>query len=1401
MGQTTSTWSSMPNSTDWFDPLNWSDGVPDGPADTARIAGSATADVRVDITAPAVVGQLDLFETGSLIIGGADQIMFDRVGEDPASLQTFVLPGEGVNAEIAAPVAIADSQGLVLNVVRGNAVTLSGGIASATGDIVKMGEGELVLAGDSSGWNGLFTVTAGDVVLRHVAALGDQVGVTRIAGGRILIGDDPPPPRGTPPTTLDGPLAESFLLEAGVLETTQHFLGLEGTLDVAADNTATLRGPFSLLGGTVGDGDLRIVATESAATSVFDAPLAHSGGVEISSGESRQQFARFDVDNSYGGPTTLDNVRVDVRSPGGLGNAAVGTAIMNGSNLRLHGSSPEDVSAIDSTISLWSAEVAVPELRPTGRYSLHNSVLTTYGSFRSAEVYALTRPVVLNGGVSEIATDRGGIRLEGGIQGNGDLLLNPDGQYPIEIASPVEFDGRLEVRGGSVRFVEPDVFDGEIFAQNGARIVATVDQQFDKIRAGRLIQQGCCSPSANVYVEDGATLSLDRLEMVQGTIQGAVNVAEGLTFAGFVGGRALSHVDTEITVNVQAGVVDLNDTLPGLAPSNVHVRLLRSSEAAISVEGGAVTDATFFLNNSSGMNFGGALILNSDFSSDTGATLRGDIHLGDRGAHIGGTEQEVRIEGQVFGGDLNLGRLRGTPGLNFVQQPAAYIGATRIYSGRIILSENGGLTNTDSIEIFANGAMYADFSTTDAGKDRISDSTPVVLNGGEIAAWPNAAGVNAGERVNAIHVNRGLSAAHGTVFTNGLDELAAARLTVGEIIRSPGAVLMTEQIQPRIRVIGTRTLTPLDVENPPPVTNGILPPWLLSGRTQFAAIGPDGIEAYSGPTVSLADSDPTSIVRPRSPNMLEDRTIHAWNGIGSTPDVDLNGHQLTIGSGGLIGPKLANGVIVPGQDANGELIIATDFVVDADIQDGSSPTSVVYIGEGEIGGNNSYTGKTYVTGLPGNELTVNSATALPVGGDIEVNGNGEVRLRDRTSGIIYDLGNVTLRDGAGLFVPDSAQGMTARRIDLESGILAGQLIGDFPIVKHTDGAATLSGRSPNYAGVVEVMAGTLVASEGPRAFGQATVNVRPGGRVTLPLSGDPGPNAPVLNLHGGSLLGSGHGTDGVSWSGDIHVLESSTVYTLDGMENSARSADITVDGTIHVADGKSLSVLGRPDTSRGFRVLHGIQLGSESILAGTAAVRSHVEISQGAILSPGMLGQHNTVGMLATSKPISANENDESLMTWGAAGRYRWEINDANGVAGAPFGTGWDLLRIGQQLDIRSNSNSPFVIEPVALNTDGELGLVTDLAPNRTYRWLIAEIGTLNAFSAKIVGFSESRFAIDASSIQQIYPHITQDDFWLTRDSQGIHLNLQFVPEPNAACLVLIAIVAWRTASRRKCGT
>ncbi|MEM9656822.1 MAG: PEP-CTERM sorting domain-containing protein [Planctomycetota bacterium] len=1048
--------------------------------------------------------------------------------------------------------------------------------------------------------------------------------------------------------------------------------------------------------------------------------------------------------------------------------SVAGDTTVNGGELRLHAGSSESVAVVDGTLALWSGEAELEELTATGAFSLTDSTLMTFADRWGAQDYIVRETIVIGGASNKIATERGALTLASGVSGSGYLTIDPSRDNPVNIAGTIDDAIELELAGGPTRFLRADAYDGDILLNSGGLFVES-PQQFGRIRG-----------NGEVSVAAGASLIVDRIELDRGLIQGTVHAANHPAFRGFLPRRAVSHVDSGLTVDVYGGELTIDDTDSSRDPTNGTVAIRRRSEASILLKPSSVTEADLELNGGSGFNFNGALRTGDEDDRDLTSVLRGSIDLGNEGAHIGGSNT-AKIEGPVVGGDLHLGIRNTHPVLSVGDDVLQFVGSTNIYSGEIALHGSATLRHTSDIDVHPDGFLYADSAVADpAVVDRVADDVVIRLFGGEVSAWSTEAGTDTVERVGVVQAVRGLSSLYGTRHVGSRDDPdSTAALVVGDLDRMPGAIITTRPHQARGIDIGSRLEDALVLENPPSVVHGVLPPW-INHFAAFTSLDADGrVTYYDSPTTPLHTADETSVARPENPFPLsQDKTIHALDAFDSAPPVDLGGHTLTIGNGGINGATISNGTVQPGEYANGELIFFGGNTINADIIDNGSPTSVVFVGDVALGGTNTYTGKTYVVGRPGDDVFVTNRAALPTGTDLELSSHARLYLEDLSGGD-YRFGAVAIRGGARLTLSccDVDDAVTAESILLESGALSAPLVGDMPIVKRTGGVAELELSSPGYSGQVDVVEGMLIASY--PTFGEGTVKVGPNGRLAL-RPADPGVAAdliPEVQLNGGALYGTdGYRSGWVNLNSDLAVTDDSSIYTLDATADHPVIAGLWIDGTIQVAAGKSLEVNGPS-----ILLVHGgISLGDGAELGGNGSIRGRVEIANGSVLSPGFVGERDSVGMLATSTPRVSSDPVDVSMTWGEGGRYRWEINDALGEAGAPFGHGWDVFQIGQKLNVEATPQEPFVIEPVGKTKDGEKGLVEGLAVGTPYRWLIAERYEPDWFSAVIEGFDANRFVVDVSQLQEFYPDAEPEHFWLDQGSDGIYLNALIVSEHTA---------------------
>lgn len=1360
-GQVISEFQSNAGSLDWFNPLNWSAGVPNAPGDSAMFTGNGVLK-KAELTAPATLGQVRFIGTGPAEIAGTQSLTFSQPGSGPAEISV-----SGLNqlATVRPLLHIAAGEQLSLSVGSSGQLTLAGGFAAGSGAVEKSGSGIVTLSGGDAAWQGTLVIEAGTVAANHAAALGGTTGQTFLNGGALR---------------LDQAVSEPIVFGGGMLTATAA-RDINGALIIPSGKTALLSGPLRIKGGSSGDGDLSFQLT--AETGISTLPLTHAGGLSIFSALAAPPRVTISVDNTYAGLTTINKASVIVSTAGGLGTVDAGTVLQD-SVMRLHAKSLERIEARNSTLYLLDPSSATTEELYEGHVTLQSSTLTGFqpDSF-TGQRYAMVNPIVLAGGDNRIEPPGRVMRILGGVTGQGNLLINAPAGAILE--SQLDFDGDLELRGGPIRFAQAGGFDGVTLVRNGGRLVAETDQHFRRVQSGER-DTSCCNPFAQIEAAPGATLTIDELRINEGSLKGDIRTDGDVEFFGFASQREIRNLSSGLNVRLHAGQMLVEDTTPALGATTGNMIIGRTSEAVIILQDHLAYEADFHLNNGTGFGNGGALRTDPGGSADSRAVLNGDIYLGDRGASIG-DGGGIRLNGQIYGGDLTL-----VDGANLMiaGQTAAYAGKTRMAEfSELSVAGGGRLANTSKIELHATGSRLAvDIDPEDGPVvDRVADDIPIEMGGGELGVWPTAYGVQSRERVGEVRLLRGQSNLKGGYTNRGRND-SVVDLVIGELAREPGALMTASYYDDRY---GTPFLSESDVysrgpiiENAPALVNGVLPAWLTMHRGNFSTLTGNRVTQFDDYR-ELQNADETSVVGTNSGGSISsDRTFHGISYVGYFDGLNLNGHTMTIGSGGVFNATVSNGQIQPGQYTNGELILY-NAVINASLIDNGGPTSVIYSGDNEIRGTNAYTGKTYVTGEPGDNTQIHEASALPSGGDLELNG-GALSLRQAAA---YQLGTVAIRDNSSLHVQCCGSGatLTAEKIDFESGWLSAPLAGDMPIEKTTDGLARIIGREySNYTGDVDVRDGLLFVENYP-ALGSANVTVHRGGRLAFgPDSSSVPAGSPELSvtLNGGALYSGGaQSYEFASLRGDVTIVEDSQIYLVQATEKTQSASDLVIEGAVNVAAGKTLELVGWGNSRFGpaLTATEGIQLAEGAVLAGHGSLRGAVEIAGGGVISPGSLSSDPSVGELSMSRGALGSD-PTSAMIWGEGGVYRWEVNDVHGNAGAIFGEGWDLVRIEGVLDVQATIDSPFVIQMAAI---GDLGL-SALSPGEVLSMPILEATTL-------IGFDPAKFVLDASDLNptddsaRTVATALNAEFTLRQIGNQIVLDVIGIPEPSALLLALLS--------------
>ncbi|MCE9603310.1 MAG: PEP-CTERM sorting domain-containing protein [Planctomycetia bacterium] len=473
---------------------------------------------------------------------------------------------------------------------------------------------------------------------------------------------------------------------------------------------------------------------------------------------------------------------------------------------------------------------------------------------------------------------------------------------------------------------------------------------------------------------------------------------------------------------------------------------------------------------------------------------------------------------------------------------------------------------------------------------------------------------------------------------------------------------------------------------------------------------------------------------------------------------------------------------------------------------------------GELGVNVGSTGNATITG-PGSQW---NATSLRVGeygsGTLAIDNGGTVISNNSTLGVYNgSTGDATIT-GIGSTWNNNVQ------LTVGSGGAGTLLVSDGGTVNSNyaslgfgfdaTGSATITGIGStwniadptNYLGTLKVGeyhgSGTLLISDGGKvtsesgvigynSSGNATVTGSGSSWITDGLSvGDLGTgtltvaNSGLLSASGGVGINYG-GTLNLQSGGRLQVgqlnIQEGGTFNFTGGTLSITSPT----GYISAPSGYSFDLTNKSLVNNG-QVSAPVVVGVGGVVKGGGTFFGQVTINAGGIGSPG-----NSPGVMT-----------DTSTTWNAGGKYVWEINDLNGVAGPTIGNpGWDLWNLGT-LTLNSTSGDPFLIEMHSVTTGSPPSSDTALAgwnPAQHYSWKIATADS-NVFTEAAL----TSLLIDPSSPFFASNGTNGSFFHLASSNGGKQLDLEYdpaaVPEPSSMLLAgMVAVpVAWRKLRRRK---
>jgi autotransporter-associated beta strand protein len=494
----------------------------------------------------------------------------------------------------AGTVTIAPGVALTLNALSGN--PLFSGVFSGVGDLVKSGAGDLVLAGDSSGFSGAVTVTGGMISVQNpVSTLGS--GDITVTGNATLGAYF-----GAAPYNTSGQLKNNVKVVGGTLT-----LGRNGTTVMAGEVVAS--GPGSIViggGGTVviekdianvGTGTLRVAAGSTLQLGNGGTTGTFNGGLAFPLSAGNLAFNRSD-DLAYTGALTGTAALIQT----GMGNLTVtgtntysgGTTVKSGT-LTLGG---------PSALGKGAVTIAGDGVLDLGNQAIANSVQVNGGTLRGGSIDATK--VAASAGVISATLDGSGILTK---SGPGTLVLTGENIYS---GGTRLNDGTLTVGGGSALGAGPVTLTGGVLDLNG-QTVGNALVLGSAVIGGSGTLTGVISGDAPFTKVGTGTLTLTGQNLHSGgtlVVEGRLVIGDN---AGLGSGAAI----------VSGGNLDLGGTTPGntitlssglLSGSELNgdKLVLEGGELAGVIVAGALTKTS-----------GGTVLLSAANRSPGGTTVAG----------------------------------------------------------------------------------------------------------------------------------------------------------------------------------------------------------------------------------------------------------------------------------------------------------------------------------------------------------------------------------------------------------------------------------------------------------------------------------------------------------------------------------------------------------------------------------------------------------------------------------------------------------------------------------------------------------------------------------------------------------------------------------------------------------
>ncbi|WP_428307233.1 PEP-CTERM sorting domain-containing protein [Lacipirellula sp.] len=1418
-------WRSDAPSTNWHDPLNWTNGIPSIAGDTATLSTTG-ATLRADLGQPASIAVLTVAGRGTVEISGNAPLTFSDPSPRTQPSVSLIAQNGDLTTKISAPLVLPTGEVLTISQAGYSSLWLTGGI-SGNGALAFSGRptnyGITYINGNST-YTGLTTIDVGTYHTMQAVtstAFGDDSVGTLIRNGWV-----------STPATTEPFVVEQFGILLTTTSTTPHAgkITLVGGAFVpyASNGSANVASNIEIAGrGYVGR------SPNASSAALFTGAITGAGTLVVEGSISNQyEFA--------GGVAVRGDVVLSDRV-----NALFTGQFAPRGDLSAPGRNGLERARLAGDLSQFSGTVETGLTSLTIGSDLHTPRLRV--DARSPEIRE--------------SLQRGGILIEAGKTANVDALEFFAGSIEGRITGVDAIEKRT--RGiGAVRRL--DGFDGQISVDQGWLEIE------DALGLGTTVGSTSIARSRNaaifleagVRVEDALYLNNSSGMDYAGSIVGSGELAGNLYLGdqgSYVGGSE-NEASGSVT---RTGHLTISGAIHGGSLSKMGMNTeLRITNQGHTYSGQTrILDGKLVLTENARLATTASIAVSGDVSNSN-ADPRATLVFNDRGAVRSNDRlsdavpvylQSGRIEllGSTAGGSREtIGAVHAERGFNRILATAGVIQINELHRSRGAVV-SFGKPEGGAIELDAplQNSLIGGWATMAGGHSLMSSDAFATIVDGKVEAAPmtrkqldlaaahenielaSAMALTGDRTVNSIRTvgtvpialnNYTLKVESGGFIVNAETTISSGRITAGA---GSGHELFFH--------LGNNLNVAADI-----VDDGANPVSLNVSQKGPATLG--GVNTYSGGTNVAQDARLTLTNRSAIP---ADDVVNLNGGsyllnFSDTQPVKLN--KLAVRSRGVVGGTGAASI-------DADLIEAYTGTISKPL---AGDGLLVKRGEGTFyleGGSPSFVGQViveqgtlrmYGTALGGAAPSEASGVFVRDGGVIELNGFNNQRQIVLEGGMIKATGRgdsslrapIEIRQhgdiqGANLTVQSVIRG--AGTLTLASGadqlieLLSGfsQFNGDVTL---TGGKVTLGGSSAGYQGSVFIRASGASVTHA-QAFGSGVAVVDPEGTLAIDAS-----LQSRLQLNGGKIVASLNSptlTGAVAVTADSVIdlpenwftgspvvrnmqISGATTIASDVRLKKTSSGKLTLNGPLHVGAGSeivawegsvelkgaitaaqlgsSLNLIGNNNFKTGsvsvpagtsLQILNDgvaarLQLNSAAaLLAGNGTLVGDVDVRTGAIVAPG-----------ASAGTLSIDGD----MTIGSGAVYKWELENSNGLAGQAGG--WDFLDVSSELlfDATPSAKWTFKIDPLFASSAVE----APPAGLQTRQWLVASSSDLN-------GFDPAAVVIDRSALVAARPQYAIGAFQL--NAMGNDLVLTYaIPEPSTLVLAGAASVAALAVIRRR---